>query len=63
MAALDESLSGVWPENKMIEVNNAMRAALSRDNGARNFSGVIIGSFIYKIQSIKDCLKITSKSF
>jgi hypothetical protein len=63
MAALEESVRGVWPSNKMIEVNNAMGAVISGANGAGNFSGVIIGSFIYTLYSTSECLKLPSKGF
>jgi hypothetical protein len=63
MAALEESIRGVWPSNKMIEVNNAMGAVISGANGAGNFSGVIIGSFIFTIYSTANCLKLPSKGF
>jgi len=63
MAALEESVRGVWPQEKMIEVNNAMGAIVSGANGAGNFSGVIIGSFIYTMYSTTNCLKLPFKGF
>ena len=63
MAALEESVRGVWPQHKMIEVNNAMGAVISGANGAGNFSGVIMGSFIYTMYSTANCLKLPSPGF
>ena len=63
MSALAESLKGVYPINRLSEVNNAMGAVVSGANGAGNFSGVIIGSLIYSIYSNNICLKLPYMGF
>jgi hypothetical protein len=63
LPAMEECLRGVYPEDKLSEVSNAMGSLISGANGAGSFTGIIIGSLIFSLCTTKYCLESPSQDF